>query len=70
MALMVPSIGGLGVREGLSSLLFASAGVTEAEGAALSLVIFVLNRAVSVVGGLVYLASSMQDMQKEKREQA
>ena len=66
VALMVPSIGGLGVREGLSSILFASAGVSEAEGVALSLVIFVLNRAVSLIGGLVYLVSSIRDMQNEK----
>ncbi|MBN1316183.1 MAG: flippase-like domain-containing protein [Anaerolineales bacterium] len=63
LALMVPSIGGLGVREGLSSLLFASVGVSEPEGVALSLVLFVLNRFAGIVGGFVYLASSLKGMQ-------
>ena len=65
LSLMVPSIGGLGVREGLSSQLFASAGVGVAEGVALSLILFVLNRGTSVVGGLVYLVTSLRGLKKE-----
>lgn len=62
LALIVPSIGGLGVREGLAPLLFSSAGVPAAEAVALSLVIFALNRGTGLVGGLVYLAGNLRKL--------
>jgi len=65
MSLMVPSIGGLGVREGLSRTLFLSVGVSEPQGVTLSLLVFVLNRGTGVIGGLVYLISSVRALRKE-----
>ena len=64
LALMVPSIGGLGVREGVAPLLFAGVGVPEAGAVALSLALFVLNRGAGMVGGLVYLAASLRDLRR------
>ncbi len=62
LTLIVPSIGGLGVREGLAPLLFSSAGVPAAQAVALSLVIFALNRGTGLVGGLVYLAGNLRKL--------
>lgn len=70
LALMVPSIGGLGVRESLSSVLFASVGVAESEGVALSLVLFVLIRLSGIVGGFIYLVSTLKDIKKGRNDQA
>jgi hypothetical protein len=70
LSLMVPSIGGLGVREGLASVLFASAGVAEEKGVALSLILFFVNRATGVVGGAVYLAATARDLKRHQRDQA
>ena len=61
-SMMVPSIGGLGVREGLSSILFASVGMHQSDGVALSLVLFVLLRGTGVVGGLLYLVTSVRGL--------
>ncbi|MCK4831927.1 MAG: flippase-like domain-containing protein [Anaerolineales bacterium] len=62
LTLIVPSIGGLGVREGLAPLLFSSAGVPAAQAVALSLVIFALNRGTGLVGGLVYLVGNLRKL--------
>ena len=62
LALMVPSIGGLGVREGVAPLLFSGVGVTDSQAIALSLVIWVLNRGTGIVGGVVYLATNLRKL--------
>jgi uncharacterized membrane protein YbhN (UPF0104 family) len=66
LALMVPSIGGLGVREGVAPLLFGAVGVAEPRAVALSLVVWVLNRGTGIVGGVVYLATSLRDLRRER----
>lgn len=68
LALMVPSIGGLGVRESIAPVLFGAVGVAEPQAVALSLIIWVLNRATGVVGGLVYLATSVRDLRRVPHE--
>jgi uncharacterized membrane protein YbhN (UPF0104 family) len=68
LALMVPSIGGLGVREGLAPLLFGTVGVGEPQAVALSLVVWVLNRGTGVVGGIVYLVTSLRDLRRGPHE--
>jgi uncharacterized membrane protein YbhN (UPF0104 family) len=68
LALMVPSIGGLGVREGVAPLLFAGVGVSEAQAVALSLVVWLLNRGTGVVGGIVYLVISLRDLRRGGRD--
>jgi uncharacterized membrane protein YbhN (UPF0104 family) len=70
LSMMVPSIGGLGVREGLSSILFASVGILEADGVALSLILFVLNRGTGIVGGLAYLATSVRGLRQGRPDAA
>jgi uncharacterized membrane protein YbhN (UPF0104 family) len=70
LSMTVPSIGGLGVREGLSSILFASAGMFEADGVALSLVLFVLLRGTGIVGGLVYLVTSVRGLRQGRPDAA
>lgn len=68
LALMVPSIGGLGVREVVAPLLFAGVGVPEAQAVALSLVVWLLNRGTGVVGGIVYLVINLRDLRRGGRD--
>ena len=67
LAMMVPSIGGLGVRESIAPLLFEAAQVPDAKAVALSLVLFVLNRGTGIVGGLVYLIANLREMGDGRR---
>ena len=57
IALLVPSFSGLGVREAIAPLLFAGAGLTEAQAVTLSLMVFFVKRASELVGAPVYLIS-------------
>jgi len=68
LTLLIPSIGGLGVRESLAPLLFAGAGVSESEAVALSLLVFVTMRAASLIGGPVYIMSSVREGRKKAAE--
>lgn len=55
LALLIPSIGGLGVREWLAPALFAGAAVAPEAAVALALLVFFLERVASLLGGPVYL---------------
>jgi uncharacterized membrane protein YbhN (UPF0104 family) len=66
--LLIPSIGGLGVRESLAPILFAGAGVLESEAVALSLLVFATMRAASLIGGPVYIVSSIKEDRKKAAE--
>jgi uncharacterized membrane protein YbhN (UPF0104 family) len=68
VALLVPSIGGLGVREYLAPLLFAGAGLSSAEAVALSLLVFVVMRLVSLLGGPIYIASTVRESRRSSPE--
>ncbi len=57
LALLVPSIGGLGVRENLAPVLFSGAGISPEQAVALTLLVFGLERVASLLGAPVYLAS-------------
>ncbi|HUM69015.1 MAG TPA: lysylphosphatidylglycerol synthase domain-containing protein, partial [Chloroflexota bacterium] len=57
LATLMPSIGGLGVREQLSLLLFAPAGLTPGEAVALSLLVFALERGSGLLGAPIYMAA-------------
>lgn len=57
IALLVPSFSGLGVREAIAPLLFAGAGLSEAQAVTLSLMVFFVKRASELVGAPVYLIS-------------
>lgn len=58
--LLIPSIGGLGVRETVAPILFASAGLTFAEAATLSILNFLLLRISGLFGGPVYILSLLR----------
>ncbi len=60
VALLVPSLGGLGVREALAPLLFAGAGVAQETAVALSLLIFILTRLSGLLGAPIYLLSILR----------
>ena len=60
LALLVPSLSGLGVREVLAPTLLAGAGVSAEMAVVLTLTIFVLLRITSLLGLPVYLLSSAQ----------
>ena len=61
VALLVPSIGGLGLREYLAPLLFAGAGLEPASAVALSLTVFAINRTGSLLGAPVYIWSLLRE---------
>ena len=64
VALLIPSIGGLGVRETLAPLLFASAAISRPEAIALSLLVFLIMRAASLIGAPVYIISTLRENRK------
>lgn len=68
VALLVPSIGGLGVRELLAGPLFEAAGLTAAEAVALSLLVWLLMRAVSLLGAPIYIVATIRQNRARSRE--
>lgn len=66
LALLVPSIGGLGVRESLAPALFAGGGVPAEQAVALSLLVFGLERLASLAGAPVYLISAVRSARTER----
>ena len=50
LAILLPSIGGLGIREGLAPLLFASAGLSSEQAVALTLLVFAIERLSGFLG--------------------
>ncbi len=61
--LLVPSIGGLGVRESLAPTLFVGAGLSNAgvEAVAISLLVFIVMRTASLLGAPVYIMSTIKE---------
>ena len=57
LALLLPSVGGLGTREVLAPILFAPAGLLDQQAVALSLLVFITLRLASLIGAPVYLWS-------------
>ena len=57
VTLLAPSVGGLGVREAVAPLLFASAGISQSQAVALSLLEFTAMRLAGLAGAPVYLWS-------------
>lgn len=67
LALLVPSIGGLGVRENLAPVLFGGAGTTPEQAVALTLLVFALERVASLLGAPVYLASIVRSSRRQAK---
>lgn len=66
LALLVPSIGGLGVRENLAPFLFMGAGVSAEQSVALTLLVFGLERVASLLGAPVYIHATLRDKRKPR----
>jgi hypothetical protein len=68
VALLVPSVGGLGVRENLAPILFSGAGISPAEAIALSLLVFVIMRVASLLGAPVYITNTIRENRRKTTE--
>lgn len=55
VALMIPSVGGLGPREMLAPSLYAGAGLGTEASVAITLIVYLMLRMSSLLGGLVYI---------------
>lgn len=66
LALLIPSIGGLGVRESLAPLLFAGAGITPEQAVAMTLLVFGLERVASLFGAPVYIYLAIRDARSRR----
>jgi uncharacterized membrane protein YbhN (UPF0104 family) len=60
LAILLPSIGGLGIREGLAPLLFASAGLSSEQAVALTLLVFAIERLSGFLGAPVYIIDTLR----------
>ncbi len=60
LAILLPSIGGLGIRESAAPLLFTGAGLNYSEAVALSLLVFALERAAGLMGGPIYIWTTLR----------
>lgn len=70
VALLVPSISGLGVRELLAGPLFSAAGLANAQAVALSLLVWLIMRAVSLVGAPIYIIATLRENRKSRTKAA
>ena len=68
LALLVPSIGGLGVRESMAPALFAGAGVAPEQAVALTLLVFGLERVASLLGAPVYMAGTLRTPKGSRKD--
>ena len=60
LAILLPSIGGLGIREGLAPLLFASAGLSSEQAIALTLLVFAIERLSGLLGAPIYMLDTLR----------
>ena len=60
LAILMPSIGGLGIREGLAPLLFASAGLSNEQAVALTLLVFAIERLSGFLGAPIYIIDTLR----------
>ena len=68
VALLVPSISGLGVRELLVGPLLSGANLNAAEAVALSLLVWLIMRAVSLLGAPVYIVAIIRENRRQSAE--
>jgi uncharacterized membrane protein YbhN (UPF0104 family) len=57
---MIPSVGGLGIREGITVLLFSQIGVPEAQALALAVVYDAVLLVNGFIGASIYLVQGMR----------
>ncbi len=65
--LLIPSIGGLGVRESVAPLLFATAGLTGAQAITLALMVTILTRVSGLLGAPVYMWTAVRKRDNKKQ---
>lgn len=70
VALLIPSISGLGVRELLAGPLFSAAGLANAQAVALSLLVWLIMRAVSLLGAPIYIIATLRENKKSRSKAA
>jgi len=63
--LVVPSVGGLGIREGATVVLFSRAGVSEPQALALALSYDVLLVVSALIGGAIYIVQGVTGLRRE-----
>ena len=64
IAILLPSIGGLGIRDSLAPTLFASAGLVSEQAVALTLLIFAIERLSGFLGAPIYIVDTLRRSQK------
>ncbi|MFN2135714.1 MAG: lysylphosphatidylglycerol synthase transmembrane domain-containing protein [Candidatus Promineifilaceae bacterium] len=69
LVMLIPSIGGLGVRELIAPLLFAPAGLRPEQAIALSLLVFAVERLSGLLGAPIYIYTTIRDRDKRKAKQ-
>jgi len=65
LAILLPSIGGLGIREFFAPMLFASAGLTGVQAVTLSLLVFAIERISGLLGAPIYIFSIIRKNRQE-----
>jgi hypothetical protein len=65
--LLVPSVSGLGPREVMAPMLFASAGLNVETAVSLSFLVFLTVRFSGLLGGPIYLWTTIQDGRQDKQ---
>jgi uncharacterized protein (TIRG00374 family) len=68
LAMLIPSIGGLGVREFLAPALFAGAGLSPEQAIALTLVVFALERLSGLLGAPIYIIATLRDRKQAMQD--
>jgi glycosyltransferase 2 family protein len=66
VALLIPSIGGLGLREALAPTLFAGAGLSNEQAIALSVIVFAVTRLSGLMGAPIYIALTLRQNRSGK----
>ncbi|MEZ4590135.1 MAG: lysylphosphatidylglycerol synthase transmembrane domain-containing protein [Chloroflexota bacterium] len=67
LAILLPSIGGLGIREGLAPLLFASAGLSSEQAVALTLLVFAIERLSGFLGAPIYIIDTLRRSRQKQQ---
>ncbi len=67
MSLMLPAIGGLGVREYFYNALWPQAGVGPTAAVTMSLLIYAITAATGIIGGAIYAGENLRDMIRQPR---
>jgi len=65
-ALLIPSVGGLGVREGITVILFTQAGVAESQALALGLAYLLTLWITALIGATLYFTQGLRGVRHDR----